>query len=175
MYIWIGIDTDSALSVLKPHIARINAAYGLQASTLPLHISLKMSFWVEDAIAPEVIGSLEDFCKTLTPFEIPVEGIRFEDVIVWVRMRENLTLNRIHDALNDLLLDAYGVGLHAYDRDYLFHTTLFMEEDAATLQKAYEEIRDIPLPSALHAERILIGTSSDGSRGSYRVIREITL
>ncbi len=175
MYIWLGIDTDEALAVLKPQIVRINRKYGLEPSTLPLHISLKMSFWVEDAVAPRVIESLEQLCATISPFEIPVGKIEFEEVIVWLRMRENSALNRIHDAINARMLKEFGVGLHAYDEDYLFHTTLFMEADSETLQKAYAEIRGVALPTSIRAERILIGTSPTGVRGTWRVRREVRL
>ncbi len=169
MYIWLGIDTDEVLAGLKPQIAHINRKYDLEASALPLHISLKMSFWVEDATAPRVIEALERFCAPLLPLEIPVGEIEFEDVIVWLRMRENAVLNRIQDALNALLLKEFGVGLHEYDGDHLFHTTLFMEADSETLQKAYEEIRGARLPASIRAERILIGTSPSGVRGTWKL------
>lgn len=175
MYIWVGIDVDEQLTEVRNQALQIDRSLQFQNScfTLPLHISLKMSFHVDNTVADEVLSTIEQYYRSIEPFEIPVKAIEDEHVIVWIRMQENRRLNQIHDDLNRILGERFGVGLHAYDQDYKFHTTLFMDHDPYRISSAYQKIRDVEIPSVLRANRFVIGISQSGALGTYSVIREV--
>ena len=175
MFIWTGINVDSQLPGLRQRIAELEERFRFSNSnlTLPFHISLKMSFPVEDTQAPAVIAALEAYLTSLPAFDIPVKGMEWHETIAWIRMRENEKLNRIHEELNTMLSERFGIGLHEYDLDFLFHTTLFMDSDAEKVRRGYEAIKNIPLPSVLRANRFLIGSSPEGKLGMFRTEKEI--
>lgn len=175
MYIWVGIDVDSQLWDIKHTAYSAEKEIGFKNSnfTLPLHISLKISFPVDDGIYLDVVQALTEYFKTLSPFEICVKGIENETSIVWIRMSHNETLNKIHDKLNSMLLDSYGVGLHEYDGDYKFHTTLFMEDNNEKTDIAYDKVKNIKIPEKLIANKFVIGISDTGALGTYRVFRTV--
>lgn len=177
MYLWTGIDIDDQVAPIRERVRQLESELGVVNSnlTLPFHISLKISFEMDEARADEVTEALTAYYRNLHPFEIPVKGIEYHTTIAWIRMKENPILNRIHDDLDRLLLDCFGVGLHEYDRDYLFHTTLCMDENAALVRRFYEALRDEPLPAVLTAGRFLIGASPAGALGTYRVRRQIDI
>ena len=172
--IWVGIGVDSQLRSIRERISKLEQELAIPNSnlTLPFHISLKMSFSVDRSKSNEVINAIETYYRTVKPFQIPVQGIEYHETIAWIRMAENETLNRIHDDLNEMLLDRFCVGLHEYDRDYLFHTTLFMDDDAYKVLRGYEAIRNEPLPKTLVANQFLIGSSETGALGTYHIISE---
>lgn len=175
MYIWVGIDVDAQLPAIKKHAREINddLVFKNFCTTLPLHISLRMSFLIENAIFDEVVETIADYYATIKPFEIPIKGIEDEGGIVWVRMDECAELGRIHDDLNRILGERFGVGLHEYDCDYKFHTTLFMSDEEEKIHAAYAQIKDDVLPQTLLAERFVIGGSESGELGTYSVFRTI--
>lgn len=174
MYIWIGINVENELSELKEKAQKIDNAYKFKNScfTLPLHISLKMSFEAETNSAPQIIAFLESYLKALQPFEVCVSGFECFDNICWIRMCKSEQLNKIHDELNAALLKNFLVPLHEYDGDYKFHTTLFMDDDKEKVKAAYDEIKTRPLVSKIRADRFVIGTSKTGALGTFSVIKE---
>ena len=175
MYVWTGIDVERQLTAVKQRAWKINDALVFEnfCTTLPLHISLKMSFWVDGAIVNEVMNTIEKYYATIEPFEISLKGIEDEGCIVWIRMDECAELNRVHDDLNRILSERYGVGLHEYDCDYKFHTTLFMGREEEKIHAAYAQIKDEPLPQKLVANRFVIGGSESGELGTYAVFRTL--
>ena len=175
MYIWVGIDVDDQLADIRGRVSVLEKELGIANSnlTLPFHISLKISFPLEGQAAQEAIEDLESYYRELSSFAIPVAGIEYHESICWIRMQENETLNHIHDKLNRRLLDRFGVGLHPYDEDYLFHTTLFMDEDAGKVYQAYKAVKDDPLPGVLYPSAYLIGASENGALGTYHVKKRI--
>jgi 2'-5' RNA ligase len=177
MYIWIGIDVDGQLCEIKQKALEIDRDFNFENScfTLPLHISLKMSFPMSGDNFQSVVYDIASYFESTAPFEISLKGIEAYENIVWIRMINNEEINKIHDDLNDMLLSKYGVGLHEYDLDYKFHTTLFMSDDEDKIKTAYEEIKDTSLPDTLKINRFLIGTSNSGKLGTYSVFKEITV
>ncbi len=172
--LWVGIGVDEQLQSIRNKIAALEKELDISNSnlTLPFHISLKMSFAVDRSKSNEVIEAIKAYYRTLKSFLIPVQGIEYHETISWIRMTENEALNQIHDDLNKMLFDQFGVGLHEYDRDYMFHTTLFMDDDAGKVLRGYEAIRNESLPDMLIAKQFLIGSSETGSLGTYRIISE---
>ena len=177
MYIWVGADVDGQLSEIKEIARKAEGEIGPSHSnfTLPLHISLKMSFCVDDDVSGEVIDTLTELYFSFRRFNVTVKGIEHFGNIVWIRMGESEELNLIHDRLNGMLSEKYGVGLHPYDCDYMFHTTLFMDDDEEKVGAAYLRVKDAPLPEKLTIDKLVIGTSQSGDLGTYKVIRSCEL
>ena len=175
MYIWIGIDVDDQLTDIKSAAKTTEDRIGFTHSnfTLPLHVSLKISFSVPEDQVTSVFRDLTEVFASIPSFSIPVKGIELDEVIVWIRMEENPILNALHDQLNTLMLEKYNVPLHAYDQDYKFHTTLFMDDDQQKVRQAFDAIRNVAVPAELIARCFVIGTSATGRLGSYRVVKEI--
>lgn len=175
MYIWIGADVSNQLETLYSMKRKAETALGLQDFKLPLHISLKMSFFVSDDQADAVMKCLAAYCGTLSSFPVPVYGIEKEIGIVWIRYGFCQKLSTIHDQLNVLMQDRFHIGLHPYDSDFIFHTTLFMDRDNKKLTHAYEMICNTPLPSSLLLSRCLIGISPSGKPGDYHIVRTVDM
>lgn len=175
MYVWTGINVDRQLGEVKAKTLQIEKAVGFQHSnfTLPFHISLKMPFEIAEAVPPDVVVALSDLYAAITPFEILISGLEQYDNIVWIRMRKTKKLNLLHDSINNLLKSQFGIGLHAYDLDYIFHTTLFMDDNTKEVYAAYDRIKTQNLPDRLTADRFLIGTSKSGELGTYTVLKEV--
>ena len=177
MHIWTGIDVDSQLPGLREGVRRIEneigAVHSIANNALPLHISLKMSFPMPDDRAEEVIDRLAAFYRGEAPLTAELRGIEREQTIVWLRTRDSAALRGLHDRLLAMLNVEYGVEPHEYDLDYIFHTTLFMDDDREKIARAYEQIRDIPVPETLQMNRFVIGASPTGALGTYRVLRVV--
>lgn len=177
MYVWIGIETESQLKTIKEKARKIENEIGFLHSnfTLPLHISLKMSFKVSDENFDAVVSDLLDYFKSVKPFKIETGGIRFEHVICWISMKRNYKLDRLHDYLNDFLKLKYGVPLHEYDTDYKYHTTLFSDSNEEKVLMAYKLIEQKQIPKTINANTILIGCSESGNLGTFKIKHTIKL
>lgn len=175
MYIWIGIDTESQLAAIKHEVLKIENNLNLTHSTLPLHISLKMSFKANDSAREAIINDLLNYSNTLNSFDIETNGIDYEKIICWILMKRNNNLDAIHDYLNDFLKQKYDIPLHEYDQDYKYHTTLFMNEDKNKIFTAYKKIAEISIPAKIKANTILIGESPNGAIGTYRVTHTLDI
>lgn len=174
MYLWVAIDVDEQLKGLRNKIAWIGGQVGSSnaALTLPLHISLRISFQAEDSVVEEAVRRISGYYAELSPFEVEVQGIEQNGNIVWLKMKGNQELDRIHHDLVDIFLKEYGVLPHAYDRAFLYHTTLWMGEDALKAKEAYAYLAQEELPDKLMAKKFVIGCSESGRSGEFRVIRE---
>ena len=175
MIVWVGIDMDSQYGLVKEVTKAVEKEVGVDHSnfTLPMHVSLKISFNVEERDFQAVEDVITAIYDRTEPFEIAVKGIELHENICWIRMKENPRLNALSEELNYTLRDKFGVPLHEYDLDFKFHTTLFMDDDAEKVAKAYEKVKDIPVPDKLMARRFVIGTSESGDLGTYKIYKTI--
>lgn len=175
MYIWTGIDVEKQLLDVKEKAIDIDRALAFKNSCfmLPMHISLKMSFPIRISEKEEIIKTIIDYYATIKPFEIELNKIEKYEHIVWIRMKENEYLNKISFDLNDILLKKYKIGLHEYDLDYQFHTTLFMDDDSDKVNRAFAEIQSVVLPKTISANTFLIGISETGNLGTFSIYRSI--
>ncbi len=175
MYIFVGINVDKTLENIGRKVNEINDNLGYEHSTLPLHISLKMSFEIDDGKVKNCIKILTNYFKKVKPFIIYPKGIENEDVIVWLRMNNNDQIDSVHLDLINIIEKQFSTAPHEYDLDYKFHTTLFMSDDVDKNRKAFEMIKNCDFPMEINADTIIIGTSQDGTIGTYCVYKEIQL
>jgi len=171
MYIFLGIDVDNQFLEFKNKAKSVGERIYFKNScfVLPLHISLKAAFKIEDSIFDNAIEDIVNYYSTIEAFKIDISKLEMYDNIIWVRMIRNKMLDKVHDGLNKMLLDKYNIPLHEYDLDYKYHTTFFMDDDAEKIKEAYSLIKNVKLPQCLTANRFIIGVSETGELGSYRV------
>jgi 2'-5' RNA ligase len=176
MYIWFGIDVNEQLLPLREAIARAEEIVPPDHSglTLPLHISLKISFYAPAHQVEAIKARVLDYYKGLTPFLVETASIQKEDGIIWLRYQPHATLERVQSTLNQFLLEEFGIPLHPYDLDFKFHTTLYMDSNPEKLDKASELLLSQPYPAHVLANRFCIGVSDDGSLGTYSVVETVT-
>ena len=120
-----------------------------------------------------VLNDIIDIYNAQKPFEIKVKGIEKHENIMWIRMYSNEDLEALATSLNVMLRDKYGVPLHEYDLDFIFHTTLFMDDDAEKINAAHNLLGDLPLPKTLTANTFVIGKSETGENGTYMVYKTV--
>jgi len=171
MYIWTGIDVDEQLLPLKEKVYEIRRKLDFDNANpdFPFHMSLKISFFVNDNVADRLIDDIKHWYKTISPFYVQTDSIQRENSIVWLRYCDHYELNKIHDQLNNMLLSKYGIPLHEYDTDYKFHTTLFMNQSVDELQTAFELVKSEMVPDRVYVNSFLIGTSESGDFGTFKI------
>ena len=177
MYVWLGIDVNEQLlelrrrgSILEDKIGCVNSVY-----TLPMHISLKISFEVTPYVFPEILSLVEDIYTSVSPFGVEPRGIECEEGIVWLRMNRSEALESLSTRLNGALLDKFGIPLHEYDTDFKFHSTLYIDSDSDRVEQFFREISAAPVPDVLMVKRLVVGTSPEGELGTYSVYRAYDL
>lgn len=177
MYIWLAVNVDEQLKHLRCKAKEVTEKLQSQNSalTLPLHISLRISFKVDDAVFEKVVDRISSYFASITPFDIETKNIEKSRGIVWLKMAENGTLMKIHNDLVDLLQTGFGIPPHEFDRAYLFHVTFYMSEDASNADAAYAYLKDEYFPNSLAANKLVIGSSQTGRAGEYQVIKTFEL
>ena len=175
MYVWLAIDVDEQLKALRSRTEQVTAQLACfnSALTLPLHISLRMSFPIEDAAFESAVNRIERWYRTLSPFQIAVQGMERNRNVVWLKIAGCPELERLHSEVVRLLQEEYGIGLHPFDQDFRFHASLFLNSDENKAAEAFSLLQNESLPFTLTASRFVIGCSETGRAGEYRVIRTI--
>lgn len=174
MYLWVAVDLEDQLQELRQELDRVERLICSNdpALTLPLHTSLKISFEVDDKYANEVRNDLREYLSNLKSFRIAPERVESMGNLTWIRMKESSELCGIHSALDLLIERKFGVPQHVFDRDFIFHATLF----AATAPARFEKILCLPrLPEYVTARSFIIGSSRSGAAGTYSVDEIITI
>ena len=172
MYVWTALYIEDELEEVRDRAIGIGEDMGVKCplTILPLHISLKISFEVEDSRLDECVSVLCDYFSSLGPFSVEVEGYEHSQGVVWIRMKENARLSEIHSRLDEMMMSRFGAQPHEFDLSFIYHATVFFDEDSK-LEPAFEKIRTVPLPGKIHARDFLIGTSMTGKPGTYSVYR----
>ncbi|MBR4237620.1 hypothetical protein IKQ02_04210 [bacterium] len=177
MYLWFAVSVDDYYKELKEKAFKVNDELGIEfgAFNLPYHISLKISFEVEDIHAKKIINTAIEFFKTLKPFTVNSSYMENNGTILWIRYQDNEYLKYIGSTLNKILNEKYSIPYHEYDLDFIYHTTIFMNDDKSLINKGYERLKDFELPKELYINKFLIGSSEDGLPHTFKVIKEIKI
>jgi 2'-5' RNA ligase len=177
MYIWLAIDVNEQLYHLRDKTVQLSKQLDSvnTALTLPLHISLRISFCVDDAIYDNVVKTIMEIYMKLSSFEMETSGIEKKENIIWLKIKENNQLKYIHQKVVDILYEEYNVEPHKFDREFLFHTTLFTDDNISKVNEAYKLLYMEEVPLRLVANRLIIGTSKTGLAGEYEVIKIIEI
>ena len=175
MFVWVGINVEDQLKEVRMAVDSVFEKIDISNVTcqLPLHISLKISFEIENELFESVLTDILDVYNNQKSFEIKIKGIEKHENIEWIRMYSNEQLEALATSLNMMLKDKYGIPLHEYDLDFIFHTTLFMDDDADKINAANALLGNVCLPQTLEANAFVIGTSETGKNGTYSIYKII--
>ena len=174
MYIWIGCQLPGSFEKqLRSFCLAQNESLGLDtaAFALPQHISLKISFEAPEYEA--VLEELSAFLAAQRPFSLRIGGPEQNGNILWLPAEENETLRQLHRQLDDLLNARFRIPQHPFDKEFLFHSTLFIDNDTVKIAKMREALADRPIARELAVDTFLLGVSETGKAGTYRVVRQI--
>ena len=172
MFVWVGIDVDGQYDEIRAKAMEVDKEMCFKHScfTLPMHISLKISFEIDKNQFENIVETILSVYENIKPFEIPVKRVENHGNICWIRMWDNASLNALSAQINGILAENHGIPLHEYDLDFQFHTSLFMDDDHGKVDAAYNQVKDVKLPEKLIANRFVIGTSESGRLGTYKVV-----
>ena len=172
MYIWTALYIEDNLEELRDQAIRIGEELGVKCplTFLPLHISLKKSFPIDDKRVDECVDLLCDYFSHLGPFHVETDGLELNQGIIWLRVKENERLMSIHSYLVDMARDRFESEPHELDGVFKYHATVFTDTEEK-LRTAFEKMRDFPLPHSILARDFLIGTSETGLPGEYSVLK----
>lgn len=174
MYVWIGCKLPESFETeIRSLCLEGNKTLELDtaAFSLPQHISLKISF--ETAAYEAVLEELADFLSAQRPFPVRIGNPSQNGNILWLPAEENSVLRQLHDRLDTLLEDRFRIPQHAFDKAFLFHSTLFIDESAEKISKMSEYLQDRSIARILTVDTFLLGLSETGKAGSYCVVRQI--
>ena len=174
MYIWIGCGLPAEFErEIRARCEREcgDLALDAVAFTLPQHISLKISFEAPEYEA--VLEELSAFLAAQRPFSLRIGGPEQNGNILWLPAEENETLRQLHRQLDDLLNARFRIPQHPFDKEFLFHSTLFIDNDTVKIAKMWEALADRPIARELAVDTFLLGVSETGKAGTYRVVRQI--
>lgn len=176
MYLWTAIDLDDQLPALREAaqaVAEANASCN-HALSLPLHVSLRISFFINDAQADVVIHRIIALLAAQKPFTLQPSAIEQSgDRLIWLRIAESEALSRLHRQLVEGLQEEYGIPPHEFDLSFRYHASLFIGDCAGSADAAWRALKDLPYPESLRADTFVIGCSATGQAGDYRVLRRI--
>lgn len=177
MYVWLGIDLDNQLGSLKKLRDQTRTQLGLPVDNpnFPMHVSLKISFQIDDALVQNVLQDVSEYFATLTPFDIHVDKLECHPNISWLLYKPCTELQVISTHLNDYLLANYNVPLHEYDTDFKYHSTLFLDGTPEQIAQGFDVIKQHPLPQKVTANTFCIGMSQTGANYTYHVARRIVV
>ena len=172
MFIWVGCDISPKFVEFREQVKECNADIGASETSLgfPQHVSLKITFEMEDEIAKHCMKDIIELLKSVKPFIAKAKEMELHDGIIWIRMEENEQFKYLHEELDQIAI-SYAVKQHEFDKNYIFHSTVIMDEDSEKLEKLYEKIKDIPYPEELKINTFIVGHSLD--KITYKVDRRI--
>ena len=173
MYIWIGCALPEPFEEeVRKQCLEYNRELGLDtvAFLLPQHISLKISFPTDRPEA--VLDAVEAMLKQEREFYVNLKEPELEGKILWLPVEENPRLRMLHDKLDALLQEQFAIGQHPFDKGFLFHSTLFLDEDRKKLAAMKERLAGWGVHRC-RVDGFWLGVSESGKAGTYRVVRRV--
>ena len=176
MYIWLGCKLPVAFEQeIRQRCLALNRNLGLDtaAFSLPQHVSLKISFSAEEPEA--VLQFLQEFLAGQQAFGVTVQAPEQVGNILWLPITDQPMLPRLHQQLDDLLTRHFGIPQHPFDKEFMFHSTLFIDPDPEKIAQMAALLQDEGFPRKLAVDTFLLGISESGAAGTYRVVKEIKI
>ena len=122
----------------------------------PLHASLKRSFFADrfEQIKEELIG----FMKDVPCFEAGKVHLQRISDMIWLCFDEKEEITKLHEAIDVLLKEKYGVAVDLFDKEYVPHITLFRSEEEKKLDRMYERLKNEMNETAITLNAYYIGS-----------------
>ena len=176
MYLWIGCKLPEEFEcAIRSRCLTLNETIGLNTIpfSLPQHISLKISFEAGEQY-PQIIQWLETALLSHHRFYVNLLPPEQMGNILWLPVAENPHLTRLHEMLDRELENRFGIPQHPFDKAFLFHSTLFMDENTQKLSQMKAELASMTFPAPLPIDSFLIGISTDG-KTDVQIIQKLNL
>ncbi len=180
MYLWVGAIFDSKTENVIRNVAnKLNENYCLStvAFGLPQHISLKISFECYDY--KKVIAFIKSQLCTISPFDVVIEDItKIDGSLIWLDIGENEVLRKMHNLLNDSLLNEFSIPLKSFDGDdFKFHSTLFFDKKVNPHHQLLinDFKKQLLLPKSYTINEINFGIAETLSSGEFKVVDSLKL
>ena len=176
MYIWIGCKLPVVFEQeIRQRCMTLNRKIGLDtvAFSLPQHISLKISFSAEDPDA--TLQFLHGFLAGQQAFTVTVQAPEQMGNILWLPITDQPMLPQLHQQLDDLLTTHFGIPQHPFDKEFMFHSTLFIDPVSEKIAQMAAFLQDVGFPRKLVVDTFLLGISESGAAGTYRIVQEIKI
>lgn len=174
MFVWIGCQLPEAFAQeIRGLCLTHNEKIGLNtvAFALPQHISLKISFDTDRQEA--VLEEIAEYLSGQIPFAVCIRNPERAGNILWMPVAENTQLQRLHRELDERLEHKFGIAQHPFDKAFLFHSTLFLDENGDKIGQMAAVLRDHAIGRELLIDTFLLGVSETGKAGDYRIVRQI--
>lgn len=179
MYVWIGLGLDDTYSTdVRNYIKPINEHFHVSeaAFTLPLHVSLKTSFKVDNAL--DVANDLKNYFSNAKKVDLFLEELTVLPGVIWIDIGESSLLRYYHNFVLKFLYTKFGIQKTGFDGDeFRFHATLFQDKDnKSALNSLYNSIDPSRITGrTVKADKLYIGISEVGEVGTYKVLHTIDL
>lgn len=172
MYVWVGCDINPKFVEYREKVKNFNEELGLSlaAFEFPQHISLKITFEAEEEIAKHCIKDMIEYLKSVKPFIVKTGELELRDGILWLNILPCDELNLLHAELDEIGI-SYAVKQDPLDKQFIFHTTIVMDEDNEKLEKMFNKLKPLEYPEELKINTFLVGHSLD--KQVYKVDRRI--
>ena len=162
MHVWVGCDINPRFLEFREKVKEFNTDLHLSeyALSFPQHISLKITFEMDEDVAKHCIKDIVEFLKGAKPFTAKADKLELHDNIIWLRMEDNEQFKALHEELDQIAI-SYAVKPHEFDKNYIFHSTVIMDDDREKLAVMFERVRTLPYPEELKINTFLVGHSYD--------------
>jgi len=185
MYVWIAVLFNELFeSKIREELKPIGTRNNLDFVTfsLPQHISLKISFQCDECDFLNIVDDVKRCFEQIKPFPIElgiVEQLKGWQNIIWITVKDNDILKRLHEILNQTFLENYGIELNPYDgAHFRFHSTLFIDDKnilTKNYDDAFEELQNLTFNQKQMINTACIGISKTGKMGEFEVFTRIKL
>lgn len=157
---WIcAISTEGFRKTVTQFCLAENKSVGLPENVfkLPLHISLKKSFYTEefDAVKDEMLKIM----NSVGHFHCRIDKVDLHRDMLWLSLVNDGKLRRIHEELDCLLETKYGVPISRYDRIFQPHISLFTRGTPEQMLTMYDRLKKHDLGKEIEISRFVIGSS----------------
>lgn len=136
-----------------------NKSVGLPENVfkLPLHISLKKSFYTEefDAVKDDMLKIMNSVGR----FHCQIDKVDLHRDMLWLSLVNDGKLRRIHEELDCLLETKYGVPIGRYDRTFQPHISLFTRGTHEQMMEMYDRLKNYDFGGEIEISRFVIGSS----------------
>ena len=106
------------------------------------------------------------------PLKVTSSHIERNNNIIWSLFEYNQILNDIHNELDERLLH-FNVSKHMFDENFIFHSTLFMDDCNEKINSMYELIKNMDIKSTNTIDTIIIGSSNDGVNFKIELLEKV--
>ncbi len=178
MYLWIGLGIEQINATkIRKYCRDINNGFvNEQSFTLPQHVSLKTSFKSDNY--NNIIKYIKNKYLSLNKIEIEINRIDTIPGVIWLEIKENTKLRKIHNDINKDLKEVFNIELNGYDgKSFKFHSTIFQDtENKESIDILYNKIdNNIFKNKKVTLDTLYFGISEEGKVGTYKVIEYLNL